>query len=194
MLSLTGLDDKPNKFTIGLIVDDDVPSEVIKVARKELGGYYNAKISIIKNLELPVKFKTDTINALSLIYFFENEYPVTLDKYIFLTERGIALEDNAIYSTRGLAKGEKIAVVSTLVISSETNTAEMFNDMLAKVLIHETGHLFGLNHCETDQRCVMVTSLPNPKYFYEAEKSFCPACQEKVDNKNINKKYHDFEK
>ena len=180
-----------NKINIGLIVDDNISCEVIDVAIQEIERYYNSRVHIIKNIELPIEFKKDTINAVKLIDYTQKEYPLHFYKYIFLTSRGIALNDNANYSTRGYAIiGGKIGVVSTLVVEDETISKKHFEDMLGKVLIHEMAHLLGLKHCIANEKCVLVSGFPTKlKRFQNAEKILCASCLEKIDKKIINKKY-----
>ena len=90
-----------SKLQIGLIPCENIDKEAINLAVKEIEGYFNAKVVLIKRPKLPEKFEKDTINVNALIRYFENEVLLQNDKNIYLTDRGIALNDNARYSTRG---------------------------------------------------------------------------------------------
>ena len=103
-LFLLPLQNTTHKLQIGLIVDENVPEEIIKFAKKEVSDYYFSKISIIEGFEFPEEYRADTINVNKLINRYENKMPGNCDKYIFLTNKSIALNDNANYSVRGLAK------------------------------------------------------------------------------------------
>ncbi|MCG8389249.1 MAG: hypothetical protein MJA30_27090 [Cytophagales bacterium] len=181
-----------NKLQIGLIPSENIDKEAIHLAVKKIEGYFNAKVVLTKRPELPKKFEKDTINVNALIQYFENELLLLNDKNIYLTDQGIALNDNASYSVRGLAKlGGRIGVVSTLVVKHEAKTKREYLNLLAKVVVHETAHLFGLGHCMDDDKCVLVSSLPNPRKFYSAERMLCRSCLGKIDDKLIRRKYRE---
>ena len=190
-LFLLPLQNTTHKLQIGLIVDENVPEDIVKFAKKGISGYYFSKISIIEGFEFPEEYRADTINVNKLINRYENKMPGNCDKYIFLTNKGIALNDNVNYSVRGLAKRQgKLCAVSTLVISEEATSKVQFEDLLAKVLIHELGHLFDLGHCIDNDKCVMVSSLPKPDSFYNAKNALCNYCLEKIDRKFVRKNEH----
>lgn len=186
-----GQPEESNKFQIGVFVGDGITDMQLKFAIGEYKKYYNVEVHRIRKFELPNQFKKDTINAIRLITYLQNNELLPYDKHIYLTDQGIALMDNAKYSTRGLAKmGSNIAVISTLIISNESSNKKQFKQLFSKVLIHEMAHLFGLGHCEIDQRCVMVSSLPNPQNFYNAKNILCYSCLNKINKKLIKRKYH----
>ncbi len=184
-----GFTKKSDKFEIGLFIDENVSEETVNIVILKLEGYYNSKVHLIKQIDFPAEFKKDTINAMKLIDYVQKELSLSYQKNIYLTTRGIALNDNAKYSVRGLAGiGKSMGVVSNLVVKNETTTKEQYYNLLAKVLIHEMGHLLGLKHCVDDDKCVMVSSLPNPDLFYNAKEILCASCLEKIDKKLISNK------
>ncbi|MDN5214872.1 hypothetical protein QQ020_22520 [Fulvivirgaceae bacterium BMA12] len=181
---------RPDKFGIGLIVDDGIIEETVNFATKELEKYFHAKVYAIKDVDLPAEFKRDTINFRKVIEYIDQELPLKYDKNIFLTKRGISPGDWARFSVRGYATlGGRVAVASTLVVKSESTSTRQYENLLAKVLIHEMGHLIGLKHCLESNQCAVVSSLPSPQYFYNAKKQFCKHCLEKIDKALIRKKY-----
>ena len=179
------------KMQIGLIVDEGVDSKTIKLAIKEIEGYFNANSRKIPNtIKLPKKFKRDTINAKALARYLQNEIHLLYFKNVYLTNKGICLSDNFTYSTRGFATvGGKLAVVSTLVVRHETSTQEEYESLMAKVLLHELAHLLGLRHCNSSDECMLVSSLPNPGKFYNAQKALCKSCVDQIGEKRIRKKH-----
>ena len=82
-------------------------------------------------------------------------------------------------------------MVSTLVVKHETKTKKEYLNLLAKVVVHETAYLFGLGHCMDNDKCVLVSSLPNPQKFYSAERMLCRSCLGKIDGKLIRRKYRE---
>ena len=114
LIYLSGLGSKTDKIHIGLIVDENISKKTISFAVKELEEYFNSKVHIIKKVELPGEFKKDTINILKFIDHAQKEMPLSYNKHIYLTKRGIRIGNNAKVSLRGFAKkGGLIGVVST---------------------------------------------------------------------------------
>lgn len=179
------------KAIINLIYANSISGETIVLAKCELRQYYNCKIQLLNDMNIPVEFNRDTINVIVLIeYLKKNISKQNGEKYLFLTEKGIAFSDNAGYSARGYAEiGGEFGVVSTLVIKHETVSKSEFRTMYGKILIHEMAHLFGLDHCTANDHCVLVSSLPNKEKFYSANKWLCKSCQDKIDSDLIRKKH-----
>ena len=181
--------EQSEKTNIGLIVDENIADETIGFTVMKLEGYFNVKVHTIKNNRLPIEFEKDTINVIKLIDYAQKELMLSHCMNLFLTNKGIAGNDNAKYSLRGFSKsGSGIAVVSTLVVKKESETKEQYEYFFCKVLIHEMGHLFGLDHCNNNDQCIMVSSYPSPQRFYAAKNKFCDFCLEKIDRKQVNLK------
>ena len=190
-LALFGFSTKRDKFDIGLLVDKNIPKEEVRLVVKGLEGYYRSKIHVIKEISLPDEFNADTINVLKLMDHLEKNVALPHQKNIFFTAKGIRGGGNGKYSLRGFSRlNGKVGIVSTLVALHETTTKKQYEDLLAQILIHEMGHLFGLKHCSDNDRCVMVSSLPKPDKFYNAENKWCTSCLEKADKHAVRKKYH----
>ncbi len=69
---------------------------------------------------------------------------------------------------------DRVAVVSTPPLRSETGTASLFEGRLCKEVIHEAGHVLGMPHC-MNQTCVMHYS----QALHDTDSkgcTFCPAC------------------
>lgn len=178
------------KTTINLIYANSFSRKTIVTAKNELRQYYNCKIQLHDDMNIPVEFDRDTINIIALFGYLKKNIPTQSgEKYLYLTEKGIAFSDNAGYSGRGYAEiGGEFGVVSTLVIKHETASKSEFRTMYGKLLIHEVAHLFGLDHCTANVKCVLVSSFPsNEKKLYFAEKRLCKSCQDKIDSGIIRK-------
>lgn len=170
--------------TVALIYDTGITPHEVKIASKELGSFYNISIKTIdiNEFRLPEKYQSDTINGKSLINYVEKSVALEYDKYLLITPKGVTLNDGGNYSVRGLSPLlGRFGIVSTLVIRHEFKDKILREDMFAKILIHELGHLFGLKHCTNSKRCVLVSSIPDKTFFYNADKALCDSCLTKID-------------
>jgi predicted Zn-dependent protease len=183
--------DRLNRVTVGISFDDNVSQETRDLVFLKLEEYYNMELVLTEKNLFPNEFNRDTINAMKLIVYIEENSSLPFKKNIFFTEKGIALSDDADYSIRGLTRtGGSISIVSSLVVKHESSTILEFEERLGKVLIHEMGHLFGLLHCVDYDRCVMVSTLHGPELLYNAEKKLCPSCLDKIDKTLVKEEYH----
>jgi len=67
--------------------------------------------------------------------------------------------------------GAHVAVISSIYPSGKKHTDEH----LVKLMLHELGHAFGLNHCK-DEHCYMVDAEHGNKF--SKTPSFCKSCRE----------------
>lgn len=72
--------------------------------------------------------------------------------------------------------GAYVAVISSTRPSGKQHT----NDHLVKLMMHELGHSFGLNHC-SNQHCFMVDAEHGNKF--SQTPSFCNECKTFLNNK-----------
>ena len=72
--------------------------------------------------------------------------------------------------------GASVAVISSTRPSGKQHT----NDHLVKLMMHELGHSFGLNHC-SNQHCFMVDAEHGNKF--SQTPSFCNECKTFLNNK-----------
>lgn len=75
--------------------------------------------------------------------------------------------------------GAYVAVISSTRPSGKQHT----NDHLVKLMMHELGHSFGLNHC-SNQHCFMVDAEHGNKFSQTT--SFCNECKAFLNNKRWN--------
>lgn len=101
---------------------------------------------------------------------------------------GITNEDVSVnkgthkdYGVMGLGyKPGNSCVVSTFRLRKTATTQKHFQQRLFKVVVHEMGHNFGLDHC-LDEACIMVDAEGQMKL--DKEKDLCSSCREKLQIK-----------
>ena len=72
--------------------------------------------------------------------------------------------------------GGHVAVISSILPSRKKHS----DDHLVKLMMHELGHSFGLNHCR-DEQCFMVDAEHGNKF--PNTPSFCPQCKAFLNGK-----------
>lgn len=72
--------------------------------------------------------------------------------------------------------GGHVAVISSILPSRKKHS----DDHLVKLMMHELGHSFGLNHCK-DEHCFMVDAEHGNKF--SNTPSFCPQCKAFLNGK-----------
>jgi predicted Zn-dependent protease len=91
----------------------------------------------------------DQLNTVRLLY----AYPAVVG----ITQNGIFdYQTTGLHRVDGLADGipGKCAIISTVGLALY---GKEFNDYLINVILHEIGHIYGLEHCP-DGNCVMIES------------------------------------
>lgn len=101
----------------------------------------------------------------------------------------LGLTDEIIFKANGLSPtygifgvspvGAYVAVISSIRPSGKQHS----NDHLVKLMMHELGHSFGLNHCR-NQHCFMVDAEHGNKF--SQTPSFCNECKAFLNNKGWN--------
>jgi predicted Zn-dependent protease len=139
--------------------------------RKDFAAFYRVEIdttSIKSNVDTP-------INAVEFLKAVEDTLTSSpLHLLLFTTDIPIFIAKEE-YELRGLAT-RRAAIVSSHKIKAEALNSENYYFVLLKTVLHETGHLFGLQHCETDCSCLMVSSLPDPTCFLNSQNRLCKSC------------------
>ncbi len=72
--------------------------------------------------------------------------------------------------------GAHVALISTTMPSGKKQS----NDHLTKLMLHELGHAFGLNHC-SDEHCFMVDAEHGNKF--SQTPSFCKDCKQYLNKR-----------
>ncbi|WP_341296346.1 hypothetical protein [Catalinimonas locisalis] len=83
---------------------------------------------------------------------------------------------------RGLADSDaSVATISTHKLKQESANRDEFTVNLSKVVKHEIAHVLDLEHCEVSETCLMRNGF----HFAKTTIDFCPACEEKIDQRYL---------
>lgn len=168
-----------------------VAGKHLVLVQKALENYYQVEVTILDRVIplQPLYQQKDTarirvFEAWKYLPFYKKG---SINKVIALTEKDISWD----YQIRGVAFVKRgVAIISTGTIREEARSNAQFKRRLAKVALHEAGHLYALPHCETSTRCFMVTSIiknsqpiqTDPTTFYHSRQKLCSPCQSRIDS------------
>jgi archaemetzincin len=138
-------------------VDTTCLKRIIPAITKE---YNDAKIEIRKPLELPQSafYKPrNRYRAEKILDYLDSINDGRYYRVLGFTEKDISttkgdIEDWGIF---GLGNLDGYACVVSIFRLKKDGKTDRFEDRLKKIIIHELGHTFGLQHCDWD-KCVMA--------------------------------------
>lgn len=177
-------DSLPQK--IGLLPFIGIDSNYSHLAAKELEAFYYCEVEILKSEKLPSnafyqprnRYKAD-----SLIDWLALQYPGKYDKIVGITDKDISTTKDSYDDWGIMGLGfcpGRSCVISTFRLKKNANQ-EKINERFAKVVLHETGHTFGLPHCNMgDTTCFMEDASGTIKTVDREQKKLCTACQSKI--------------
>ena len=148
--------------------------------RVELQKVYPSVVLQDSSIELPQKYYFKPRNRYSGNGLLRDLSVYKKNKVVLgLTNHAIyqANELSPTYGIFGVSPvGAHVAVISSIYPSGKKHTDEH----LVKLMLHELGHAFGLNHCK-DQHCFMVDAEHGDKFAQTP--SFCNDCKQFLKSK-----------
>lgn len=170
---------------VDLVPIGSVPAPVKREASSVLRSVYDAEVSILKEQSLPTDAYDEGRGQYRAERLIERAATVSTG------EKAIGLTAEDLYYRRrnyvfGLAYLDgRSCVVSTNRLStssdggfSRRSAEEVFTDRLRKEIVHEAGHMLGLDHCENN-RCAMSFS-PTVQEVDRKEENLCGTCQREL--------------
>ncbi len=137
-----------------------VPQADVERVRVGVEAFYAVKVEVLPQKPLPKAAyyePRDRYNADDVIDVLSAGLGERFDKVLGLTARDISVinDEGKDWGVMGLGQlGGKACLVSTFRLRSGKAAPELFAARLAKVVNHELGHTFGIDHCQTPQ-CLM---------------------------------------
>ena len=101
------------------------------------------------------------------------------DVVLGLTDK-VIFKANELSSTYGIFGVSPVGAYVAVMSSTRPSGKPHSNDHLVKLMMHELGHSFGLNHC-SDEHCFMVDAEHGNKF--SQAPSFCEQCRKFLNGK-----------
>lgn len=173
-------DRKSPLLTICIYRYHDFSLSKAQYLKKELQSVYPAVKLIPAPIQLPTKYyyaPRDRYSGRGLLRDLDQYKQETV--ILGLTNE-VIYEPNEKSPTFGIfgisPVGGHVAVISSTLPSRKKHS----DNHLVKLMMHELGHSFGLNHCK-DERCFMVNAEHGNKF--SNTPSFCPQCKAFLNNR-----------
>ncbi len=175
-----------NKLTIALQPLGQLDPKLVEQVKGIILSTYNVDVVIMPLKELPKEAyyaPRNRYRAEKLALYLANLDTKTT-KVVGLTAKDISttkgqFQDWGIFGFALL--GQRPAVVSTFRLKKNQAQQKLFLERLGKVINHEIGHTFGLDHCP-NATCIMEDAAGTIRTV-DREKDFCPDCKAKLSGK-----------
>ncbi|MBI5217611.1 MAG: Zn-dependent protease [Bacteroidia bacterium] len=174
-----------HKIVISLAPLGEVDSDLLKLLQKETEQFYNASCFIMKKNDLPKsafykprnRYKAD-----SLLVFLSKIKPDSVNYIAGLTTKDISTTSGKYDDWGVFGLGQMpgaCCVISTFRLKPTAKSQAHFEERMVKVVLHELGHNFGLDHCKTPG-CMMEDAGGTVKTVDNEKKEMCKECREKL--------------
>ena len=182
---------------IGIQTYGTFESDLIDSISSTISGIYGISVVIIKGEPLPqsafVNIKSPRYRADSLIRIIRREKPDSIDYVLGLTESDISTtkrdkngnikKPESKYTDWGIFglgfRPGASCIVSTFRLKKSVSR-EKFVERFKKVCVHEIGHNLGLEHCTSDEKCVMRDAAETIKTVDQVDLMLCSNCLSKI--------------
>ena len=147
------------------------PSQI----QKEMEVLYKAKV-IIKVDDLPYTTYSEEqqkYRADKLIAYLVASYPKS--KVIAITSQDLCTYETPLECKSVIALGSLSNIVS--ITSTYRLKKKNLNDRVIKTILHQVGHMYGLEHCEKNYPCLMKANMHSTYYLDRGPKTLCEHCK-----------------
>ena len=168
---------------IGIAPFGKLDSSFLLLLKREVFQFYKFETKLILPLTLPSDAYYPPRNrykAASLLKYLEVMKPDDIYCIIGITDVDISTkvppyEDWGIFGL-GEYPGHT-CIISTFRVSRASKTQRQFEERMVKIVLHELGHNFGLNHCKTPG-CLMGAANGAIQSVDREEKALCEKCRQ----------------
>ena len=171
------------KPTIAIQSFGKFSTEFIEMIYAGIDSVYNVEVIVLQGIEIPQSAYYEPRNryrAEKLLDYLEENTGDEFTKVLGLTRYDISTtkgehKDWGIFGLGTL--GGRTCVVSTFRLGENKVVQKLFIERLIKVVNHELGHTFGLNHC-LHERCLMEDAKGKIKTVDNETGALCSECRE----------------
>lgn len=168
---------------ISLYLYDDFPVKKAQMLADALKEAYPSVSLQKESLVLPKEYYNKERNRYSGTGLLKDLSKLRKGNVVLGLTNEVIYKANELSPTYGIfgvsPVGAYVAVISSIRPSGKQHS----NDHLVKLMMHELGHSFGLNHCR-NQHCFMVDAEHGNKF--SQTPSFCNECKTFLNNKGWN--------
>ena len=165
---------------ISLYLYDDFPARKAQMLADALKEVYPS-VSIQKeSLVLPKEYYNKERNRYSGTGLLKDLTRIRKGNVVLGLTDEVIFKANELSPTYGIFGVSPVGAYVAVMSSTRPSGKQHINDHLAKLMMHELGHSFGLNHC-SNQHCFMVDAEHGNKF--SQTPSFCNECKAFLNNK-----------
>lgn len=169
---------------LGEILDRDVG-----IIKDSISSFCNCRVKMLDRIGDPHQIITfeDKISPSrqeTVLDFLSSFATENNEKIIGITDIPFGQPGYPTENTmRGVSKmnGTSTIISNDQIIRDALKYDMNYDYLLVKVVKHELGHLYGIDHC-SDTLCIMTSSFPIPNNFIKS-KVFCDSCSNTLQNK-----------
>ncbi|MBU1077688.1 MAG: hypothetical protein KKH98_10370, partial [Spirochaetes bacterium] len=175
-----------SKTRIALQPLGTVDKYIIDSAVAGITNLYKVDVTVLKKAELPADAYYEPrkrYRAGKLLDFLDENTDAKYSKIVGLTTKDISTIKGEYYDWGILGMGSlggRACVVSTFRLKRKVSKNKML-ERLVKVVNHELGHTFGLEHCP-EKNCLMQDAKGTVKTVDREQNVFCDSCKLKLLN------------
>lgn len=165
---------------ISLYLYDDFPSQKARMLAYALKKVYPS-VSIQKaSLVLPKEYYNKERNRYSGTGLLKDLTRLREGNVVLGLTDEVIFKANELSPTYGIFGVSPVGAYVAVISSTRPSGKLHSNDHLVKLMMHELGHSFGLNHC-SNQHCFMVDAEHGNKF--SQTPSFCNECKAFLNSK-----------
>lgn len=168
-----------------------VSKELVEETRKAMERLYDVEVVTLAAAELPAEayYKPrGRYRAEKLLDWLQTKTDASYTKVVGITQVDISTSKGEIYDWGifGLAYlGQRPCVVSNFRLSKKVTKAQML-DRFGKVVGHEVGHTFGLEHCPV-VGCLMADAEGKVSTVDNEKGELCEGCRKRVPTLGVRR-------
>lgn len=168
---------------ISLYLYDDFPAQKAQMLADTLKEVYPSVSMQKESLVLPKEYYNKERNRYSGTGLLKDLTRLRKRNVVLGLTDEVIFKANELSPTYGIFGVSPVGAYVAVISSTRPSGKQHSNDHLVKLMMHELGHSFGLNHC-SNQHCFMVDAEHGNKF--SQTPSFCNECKAFLNNKGWN--------